>query len=93
MNKLSLNQDIKPLSEFRSHATAFIQQVRSTQRPIVITQHGRSTAVLMDVSQYDTLMEKLELLQDIQTAEIEIKQGKGIPHDKAKKWLLERLPQ
>lgn len=93
MNRIKLVQDIKPLSEFRANATACIQQVHETKRPIVITQHGKSSAVLMDVQEYENLVEKLELLQDIRLAEKQIANGNGISHESAKKSILERLKQ
>jgi antitoxin YefM len=86
-----LDEDIKPLSEFRANATAFIKQVKDSKRPLVITQHGRGAAVLMGVREYEQLLAKLELLQDIQQAETEIAEGKGVEHRTARKHALERF--
>lgn len=83
MAQLSLVQDIQPLSAFRGNVTGFIKQVQSTHRPLVITNHGRSAAVLLDVVKYEELLEKLELLQDIHTAERQMTDGKGVSHDNA----------
>ncbi len=91
MNRFLFSQDIQPLSGFRAHVAAFIQQVRKTNRPMVITHHGKSAVVLMNVAEYEALLEKLEILQDIHHAEQEIQQGKGIPHETAKKMVLSRL--
>ena len=52
MNRIQLDQDIRSLSEFRANVATFIQQVHKTNRPLVITSHGRSTAVLLNVSEY-----------------------------------------
>ena len=60
-------------------------QVRETRRPMVITQHGKSASVLMDVGVYEELMDRLELLQDVQTAESQLDQGLAVPHAKARK--------
>lgn len=81
MQRIKLDQDIKPLSEFRANATACLQQVRETGRPIIITQHGKSSAVLIDVREYEQLIEKLELLQETISAESQIEQNLGVPHD------------
>lgn len=93
MERINLNQDIKPLSEFRANATACIKQVHDTKRPIVITQHGKSSAVLMDVHEYEALLEKLELLQDVRLAEAQISCDQGISHDQVKKQILTKLKQ
>ena len=91
MRRLVLNQDVRPLSEFRANASAFVQQVRETKRPLVITQNGRSAAVLLDVTEYEELLAKLDLLQDIQEAEAQLAEGHGLSHRAARKQVLERL--
>ncbi len=91
MEKISFVQDIQPLSTFRSNVTGFIKQVQTTHRPLVITNHGRSAAVLLDVLKYEELLERLELLQDIHTAERQMVDGKGINHNDALKQILEGI--
>jgi antitoxin YefM len=80
MPRLILDEDIKPLSEFRANVTTFIEQTRKTRRPMVITHHGKSAAVLLGVSEYESLMQKMELLEDIRLAETQLAQGMGINH-------------
>jgi antitoxin YefM len=91
MHRLLLDQDIKPLSDFRANAAAFLKQVQKTKRPLVITSHGKSAAVLLDVSEYEALIDKIELLQDIHAAEQQLEAGKGAGHEEAKKQILEKL--
>jgi len=91
MQRILLDQDIKPLSEFRANAAAFIKQVQATKRPMVITSHGKSAAVLLDVSEYEDLLERNEVLQDIHMAEQQLQEGKGISHKEAKNRILGSL--
>lgn len=91
MNRAVFDQDIRPISELREKATAFVQQVRETQRPMVITQHGRSAAVLMDVRLYEQLMERLEILEAVQVGEVQIADGKFRDSKTSRKAMLERL--
>ncbi len=91
MQRINLDKDIKPLSEFRSKVTSYMDQVHKTKRPLLITQNGKSRAVLMDVSEYESLIDRLELLQDIQLAKSQIEEGKGIKHSKAKKMVINRI--
>jgi antitoxin YefM len=90
MNRIQLDEDIQPLSEFRANVTSFIDKVRKTKRPVVITQRGKSSAILMDVSEYESLIQKLELLTDIQIAEKQIADGLGIDHEDARKKIRSR---
>ena len=56
------SQDVRPVTEFRAHASAFLDQVRATRRAMILTQHGRSAAVLLDVSVYEELLGELTVL-------------------------------
>lgn len=93
MERISLAQDIQPLSSFRSNVAGFIKQVQNTHRPLVITSHGRSAAVLLDVNNYEALMERIDLLQDIHTAECQLAAGEGMPHEEALKQALSSVAQ
>ncbi len=91
MHRIRYSQDIRPLSEFRANAAAFLEQVRSTRRPLVLTQRGRGAAVLLDIAEYERLVERAELLEDIRTAEEELAEGEAIEHEDAKRQVLARL--
>lgn len=93
MTRLNLDEDVKPLSDFRSNVTACILQTRRTGRPPVITQHGKSAAVLLGVSEYEGLMQKMEVLEDIRRAESQLARKKGEGHELALKRLLSKVVQ
>ncbi len=88
MQRLRIDQDIKPLSEVRTGIASFIKQVHDTKRPVVITQHGKGVAVLLDVNEYESMQERMELLTDIQTSINQIDNGDGVAHDKAKEMVM-----
>ena len=90
MRQINLENDIKPLSEFRANAANFVKQVKDTKRPLILTQHGKSSAVLVDVAEYQAIIEKLELLQEVQLAERQIAEGKFLTNEQVKKRLLVR---
>ncbi len=91
MSRPLLAEDVKPLSEFRSGVASCIRQVHKTKRPVVITQHGKSAAVLLDVAHYENLMDRIETAQEIRTGEQQIFEGKGIPHEQALGQVLKRV--
>jgi prevent-host-death family protein len=90
MQRIVLNDDIHSLSEFRSNAAGFISQIHSTKRPLVITQNGKSAAVLLDVNEYEQMVDKIETIQDIEVAARQIASGGGVVHEKAYKMLKAR---
>lgn len=91
MSAARFSEDIRPLSEFRANAASFLEQVRQTRRPLVLTQHGRSAAVLLDVSEYERLVERAEVLEDIHAAEEQLARGEGVEHEAAQEQVLARL--
>lgn len=83
MKSVNLSEDIQPLSEFRANAAAMLRRVRDSRRPLVLTQRGHSAAVVLDVRQYESLLEELELLRDVDRAEQQISAGEGVEHQEA----------
>ena len=90
MHKIQLDKDIQPLSKFRSKVSFYFDQVRKTKRPLVITQNGKSSAILLDVSEYQQMIDKLEVLEDIKLAESQISNGMAITHKNVRKKFAKR---
>jgi len=91
VQRLKIDQDIKPLSEVRIGIANFIKQVHDTKRPVIITQHGKSVAVLLDAHEYEAIQEKLELLTDVQASLNQLENGQGIAHQDAKEKVLKKV--
>ena len=91
MSRIRPSTDVRPVTEFRANASAFLDQVQSTKRPVVLTQHGRSAAVLLDVGVYEDLLDEVALLRDIRTAEGQVDAGKVAPHSVVARRLKARL--
>lgn len=93
MQEIKLDQDIVPLSEVRNGIATYIKQIHETKRPLVITQRGKSAAVLIDVQEFEAMQEKIGLLSDIRTSLSQLEKGEGIEHSEAKNMLLQRIPK
>jgi prevent-host-death family protein len=91
MPRIKPSEDVQPLSAFRANAAGFLDQVRETKRPLVLTQHGKSAAVLLEVGQYEALVEEVEIVRDIRQAKAELASGQGVPHEGVGKELRARL--
>ncbi len=91
MPKIKLSEDVRPLSEFRAQMATMLDQVRETGRPLVLTERGRSAAVVVGIEAYEALLDELELLRDVRKGEKQIDAGKGISQGKAKAALKMRL--
>lgn len=91
MSRIRFDQDIQPLSEFRASVASFIKQINETRRPLVITQRGKGVAVVLDVAEYEAMQEKIELLEEIQTAEAQLAAGLGVSNEDARAQVLGRI--
>jgi antitoxin YefM len=89
MPSVKPTEDIQPLTAFRANVASFVDQVRETGRPLVLTQHGRSAAVLLGAADYEALIEELDLLRDVQISERQLAAGQGIPHEQVAQELRE----
>ena len=80
MSRWRPSEDIRPVTEFRANASAVLEQLATTRRPVILTQHGRSAAVLLDVQAYEALLDEVALLRDIKTAEAQVARGQVRSH-------------
>jgi prevent-host-death family protein len=58
MKVLHVSEDILPIGEFKTQASRVLLKLRTAQRPIVITQNGKPTAVLITPEEFDRLHER-----------------------------------
>lgn len=88
MSRLRPAQDVRPVTEFRANASAFLEQIRATKCAVILTQHGRSAAVLLDMAVYEDLLSELALLREAQAPD---RQVSAAPPDQPPKSLAEHL--
>ena len=81
------SRTLKPVTEVKRHATEIIAQLQADRVPVLITQHGRSAAVLLDIHTYEELMRRLEVLEGIARGERAFVEGRVVSHAEAKKRL------
>jgi prevent-host-death family protein len=90
MSRLRPTTDVRPVTEFRANTSAVIEQMHSTGRPMILTQHGRSAAVLLDPNVYESLIDEVELLRDLAISEAQIAAGQVVPHEEVVRRMRER---
>jgi len=82
--------DVRAVTEFRAHASEVLRQVHSTKRPLILTQNGRSSAVLLDVDVYEDLLDQLAFMKSVQTGLAQADAGQVIAHEEVERRLRER---
>ena len=78
MVKLS---NIIPVSDLRQDAAKLLKQLQNDKEPLIITQRGRATAVMLGVDAYEKLEHEKEILRLLAKGEKEIEAGIGYELD------------
>ncbi|MBU2600795.1 MAG: type II toxin-antitoxin system Phd/YefM family antitoxin [Actinobacteria bacterium] len=91
MQPLRPSTDVWPVTEFRANASTVLDQIHTTKRSVILTQHGRSTAVLMDVDVYEGLLDEVALVRAVRTGEEQLAAGEVIPHEAVEARIRARL--
>jgi len=73
--------DITPVTDLRQDAAAALKRAKSSRQPVVITQRGRATAVLLSLEAYERNEHERQILRLLARGEQEIKAGKGFDLD------------
>ena len=73
------------VTTLKRRATEIISEVDRERVPVLITQHGRPAAYLVDVETYERLNQRLAILEGIARGEQAIEQGRVVSHAEAKK--------
>lgn len=75
----------------KRQATELLPELEKSKEPILITQHGLSSAYLVDVDSYETLQRRMGLLEGIARGEKAIEEGRVLGHAQARqriaRWL------
>ncbi|MBW2342209.1 MAG: type II toxin-antitoxin system Phd/YefM family antitoxin [Deltaproteobacteria bacterium] len=74
MGKLS---NIVPVSDLRQDAAKLLKQLKNSEEPLIITQRGRATEVMIGVDAYEKFEHEKELLHLLAKGDREIETGKG----------------
>lgn len=88
---MKLSEDIFPVTDFRAKAAELIQKIRQTRRPLILTQRGRSAAVVEDIQEYERRLERLELLESIVSGLQAAEKGDLVPQAEAMRQMDELL--
>lgn len=63
--KISLERDIDALTNIKSRMPEVFAETAKTNRPKIVTQNGKPIGVLSDISLYETMVRKINLLKSI----------------------------
>ncbi|BAZ12910.1 prevent-host-death family protein [Calothrix sp. NIES-4071] len=62
---LNISRDIHSLSSFKRNTLEFIEQMKQSGNPVVLTVNGKAELVVQDAQSYQKLLDSLERLETI----------------------------
>jgi prevent-host-death family protein len=79
------------VTTLKRQATELLAELARAREPILITEHGRPSAYLVDVESYELLQKRMKLLEGIARGEKAVEEGRIVSHGQAKqrmaRWL------
>jgi prevent-host-death family protein len=79
------------VTTLKRQATRLIAELQAERVPILITEHGRAAAYLVDVETFDAQQDRIRILEGIARGERAVQEGRTLDHAQAqqrlKRWL------
>ena len=79
------------VTTLKRQATKILERIRVEKEPLLITEHGKAAAYLVDVESYEANEKRMRLLEGLARGEQAIADGRVVSNDRAKakfeKWL------
>jgi prevent-host-death family protein len=79
------------VTTLKRQATKILSDLHRSGEPVLITEHGKPSAYLVDVDSYEFMQNRMEILEGIARGERAVLEKRTYSHDEAKrrmkKWL------
>ena len=77
------SEDVRPLTDLKTRAGALVERVRRSRRPVLLTRRGRGVAVLMDLDEYERLVERAAFVDAVEAGAAAASAGELHEHAEA----------
>jgi prevent-host-death family protein len=79
---MDITKDIQPMTTFRNHSAEFLQHLKTTKRPVILTVKGKAAAVLQDAESYQHLLDlaaQASFTESLRQAREDVEEGHMTP--------------
>jgi len=76
---MKYSTQIRPISYLKANAAEVVRELAASREPLVITQNGEATAVILDVASYEETQETMALLKILALGNKQLEEGKLVP--------------
>lgn len=88
---MRVTDDIVPIGELKAHFSERIRGLRTSRRPLIVTQNGKAAAVLLAPEEFDRLTNEASFVAAVREGLAQADAGKVVEHDEASRILDARL--
>jgi prevent-host-death family protein len=75
------------VTTLKRQATKILSELHESKEPVLITEHGKPSAYLVDFEDYELLQRRMEILEGIARGEAAVLEGRTLSNSRAKKRL------
>ena len=79
------------VTTLKRQATKILSELHESKEPVLITEHGKPSAYLVDFEDFELLQRRMEILEGIARGELAVLEDRTLSNSKAKeslgKWL------
>ena len=75
------------VTTLKRQATKILSELHETKEPVLITEHGKPSAYLVDFEDFEQLQIRMQILEGIARGEAAALEGRATSHAKARKKL------
>ncbi|HPN33972.1 MAG TPA: type II toxin-antitoxin system Phd/YefM family antitoxin [bacterium] len=69
---------IIPLTDFRNNVKKYLHELSVHKQPIVLTQNGKSAAVILDAASYQQMQDQMEFMRKVATGLQEQREDRSV---------------
>ncbi len=73
------------VTTLKRQATRLIAEIQEDRKPVLITEHGRPAAYLIDVQTFDEQQDRIRILEGIARGERAVQEKRIVTHAQAKR--------
>ncbi|PLY00231.1 MAG: prevent-host-death family protein [Desulfuromonas sp.] len=82
---------VELVTSLKRQATKILADLHESKEPVLITEHGRPSAYLVDVGDYEFMQSRMQILEAVARGERAALEGRTLGEDEARdkmrKWL------
>ena len=75
-------REVRSLTDFQRNARSYLERMRETGKPVVLTVNGRAEAVVQDAEAYQQLLDRLEHAETVAALRVALAEearGEAVP--------------